>query len=214
MNCDRIARWYRWLEYAGFGRALERRREEFLPDLQAARRALVLGDGDGRFLAALMRRNRTVHADAVDSSMRMLDLARDRIAEIGPHALERTRFHHADACEWPLPAHEGYDLIVTHFFLDCLDDAQVDALAARIAAAAAEQAIWVVSEFHVPEGPLAAWCARIWIGGLYAFFRVATGLRAGRLPAYRASLEKLGFSRQRHVTARMGLLVSEFWQKS
>ncbi len=55
VNCDRIARWYRWIEYAGFGRALERRREAFLDDVSDARRVLALGDGDGRALAACWR---------------------------------------------------------------------------------------------------------------------------------------------------------------
>ena len=43
MNCDRIARWYRWFEYAGFGRGLERRRQAFLNDIADARRVLALG---------------------------------------------------------------------------------------------------------------------------------------------------------------------------
>src|ERR1019366_5450931 len=54
VNCDRIAGCYRWLEYAGFGRALEHRREAFLSEVAEARRVLVLGDGDGRALAALL----------------------------------------------------------------------------------------------------------------------------------------------------------------
>jgi len=48
VNCDRIARWYRWIEYAGFGRALERRRKAFLTDIADARRGLTV-------LEALMR---------------------------------------------------------------------------------------------------------------------------------------------------------------
>jgi len=43
MNWDSIARWYRWLEYLGFGRALEDRREAFLSDVADARRVLALG---------------------------------------------------------------------------------------------------------------------------------------------------------------------------
>ena len=45
LNFDRLARPYRWLEYATFGRTLERCRFHFLPALTSARRALVLGDG-------------------------------------------------------------------------------------------------------------------------------------------------------------------------
>ena len=56
MNCDLIAPHYWWIERLGMGRALERRRRWFLPELGNARRALVLGDGDGRFLRELLRR--------------------------------------------------------------------------------------------------------------------------------------------------------------
>ena len=52
MNCDLIAPHYWWIERLGMGRTLERRRRWFLPEIGNARRALVLGDGDGRFLEA------------------------------------------------------------------------------------------------------------------------------------------------------------------
>src|SRR4051812_49274930 len=42
MNCDRVAYVYRWLEYAVFGRALERRRTEFLGELLQASHILAL----------------------------------------------------------------------------------------------------------------------------------------------------------------------------
>ena len=70
MNCDLIAPHYWWIERLGMGRALERRRRWFLPEIGNAPRALVLGDGDGRFLRELLRRNSAVRADYVDLSGR------------------------------------------------------------------------------------------------------------------------------------------------
>ncbi len=69
-NFDRIARPYRWLEYLSFGPMLERCRFYRIPQLTAARRALVLGDGDGRFLARLLTCNPEVQVDAVDRARR------------------------------------------------------------------------------------------------------------------------------------------------
>jgi predicted membrane-bound spermidine synthase len=77
MNCDRIARCYRWLEYASFGRALERRRREYLHDAETAHSVLILGDGDGRFTAEFVSRNRVGVIDSVELSPRMLELARE-----------------------------------------------------------------------------------------------------------------------------------------
>ncbi len=209
MNCDPLARWYRWLEYAGFGRALERRRTAFLAAMTTARQVLVLGDGDGRFLSAFLQTNRHAEVDTVDSSAAMLTLARQRVSDTDT---PRVRFHHADATRWQPPA-VSYDLIVTHFFLDCFTNGELRPLVARLSAFAAPGARWVVSEFHQPDAGLAAWHARAWIAGLYAFFRVVTGLRVRRLPDHAATLATAGFRLEREEIARFGLLTSQLWRR-
>lgn len=209
MNCDPLARWYRWLEYAAFGRALERRREHFLPVLTDARRALVLGDGDGRFTAALLRTARTVRVDSVDSSGEMLRLARRRVPT---YDRERVDFQHADARAWRA-AEVRYDLIVTHFFLDCFATDELAAMVARIAGAATPDARWIVSEFRQPANGPAAWRAKLWVAMLYRLFGWTTGLRVRRLPVYAGLLEKHGFRCERAQTAEWGLLTSECWQR-
>lgn len=200
MNCDPIARWYRWLEYAGFGRALERRRVAFLRDVADARRALVLGDGDGRFLVKLVEQNRGASIDYVDVSAGMLELARARVGE-------RANFILGDALSIPLPVNE-YDLIVTHFFLDCFDEGDAARLVERVVASARDGARWVISEFHD-----SGWWARGVIGGLYWFFRVTTGLRTRGLVDHRPLLRAAGFRMEKTEASRAGLLVSEMWAK-
>lgn len=209
MNCDRLAHWYRALEHAAFGRALQRRRTAFLDRMSTARHVLVLGDGDGRFLAAFLRANRFAEVDSVDNSAAMLALARGRL---DPADAARVRFHHADACRWQPPP-ISYDLIVTHFFLDCFTDAALRPLVTRLAAFAAPGARWIVSEFNQPARGLAAWHARAWITGLYAFFRVAAGLRVRRLPDHAAALGAVGFRLERETLARFGLLTSQLWRR-
>jgi ubiquinone/menaquinone biosynthesis C-methylase UbiE len=198
LNCDRIARWYRWLEYLGFGRALERRRDAFLPDVADARRALVLGEGDGRFLACLVRE---MHGtiDCVDISPRMLALARAR-------AGDRVHYILGDARTISLPAGE-YDLIVTHFFLDCFNEQDAAALVRRIAAAAKLNARWLISEFRD-----ANWWSRLSIAALYLFFGITTGLKTQRLIDYHPLLREQGFTLEKSKSARAGLLVSDLWR--
>lgn len=199
MNCDRIARWYAALEYCAFGPALKRRREAFLPGVSNARRVLVLGDGDGRALAALVRAAPTATVDYVDSSARMVTLARARAGE------ERVTYHHADALRIALPAAE-FDLIVSHFFLDCLNESDARTMISRVAAAAGPGARWIISEFQQP-GRWAAWI----VHGLYQFFRVTTGLRTGSLVDYGAILKRNGFHLASRESAWGGLLVSDVW---
>lgn len=205
MNCDRLARWYRWAEYGAFGRALEKRRFYFLDTLSAPRRVLMLGEGDGRFLQALARRHPGAVIDYVDSSARMLALAQGRTP-----ASAKIRFHHTNALTDPLPGC-AYDLVVTHFFLDCLTGADLELLLRRVLAASAPGAQWVISEFHLPPAGVASLWARSWLWLLYRFFRVATGLRTNRLPDHPAALRRHGFSLTHSRLAWAGLLTSELW---
>jgi ubiquinone/menaquinone biosynthesis C-methylase UbiE len=198
VNCDPIARWYRWLEYIAFGRALERRRNAFLSDVADARRALVLGDGDGRFLARLVREMRGT-IDYVDISPRMLALARAR-------AGDRVHYILGDARTIPLPAAE-YDLIVTHFFLDCFDEQDAVTLVERIVASATPNAYWLISEFRDTN-----WWSRPVIAGLYLFFRITTGLKTERLIDHGPLLHQHGFVLEESESARAGFLGSELWR--
>lgn len=201
MNCDPIARWYRWLEYLGFGGALQDRRVAFLPHVADARRALVLGEGDGRFLVKLVDQNRGASIDYVDLSLKMLEIARHRAGS------DRVAYHHADALKFPLPDSE-YDLVCTHFFLDCLNPQDAATLVDRVARAARPDARWLVSEFQ----DRTEW-ARWIVQSLYFFFRWTTGLTTRRLIDHHPLLERAGFRLEHSETARAGLLVSELWTR-
>lgn len=207
MNCDRIAPWYRWMEYASFAGALHRRRCAFLPDLRDARKALVLGDGDGRFLTALAQRYPELEIDAIDSSREMLRLAARRTPPS-----DRVRFHLLDALRDPLPG-RGYDLVVTHFFLDCFTTAETEQLIAKISDATSPHALWVLSEFHEPSSGWRRLRARLWVAFLYFAFRLTTGLRTRHLPEFRLALQAHGFHVLQQRFASHQLLVSELWHR-
>lgn len=202
MNADRIARLYRWIEYAAFGGALQRRRVAFLPEVADARRVLVLGDGDGRFLKKLVEQNPQAHVDYVDLSGRMLELARGRAGTA------RVTYHQADALEIALPE-RGYDLIVTHFFLDCFEEAGAARLVERVARGACPNARWMISEFRESS----RW-AVVWLRLMYAFFGIATGLEIRRLIDHHPLLARHGFRMMRGESAWWGLMASELWTRA
>jgi len=206
VNCDSIARWYRWIEYIGFGGELERRRLAFLPDVAAARRVLVLGEGDGRFLVRLVEQNLGASIDYLDLSDRMLNLARQRAGT------DHVAYHRGDALTFPLPPGE-YDLVVTNFFLDCFEEADAIRVVERIAAAARPRARWLIAEFRQPDHGWQALWARVWLRALYLFFRVTTGLKASRLVDHHPMLGKHRFRIEKAESARFGLLASELWTR-
>ncbi len=210
-NFDAIAWPYRWLEYFTFGRLLERVRFAQIPYIADRTRALVLGDGDGRFLAQLAIRNRALYADAVDSSPKMLALLQSRMCEVG--AGDRVTLTQADVNDETFSLRgSGYDLVVTHFFFDCFTDHEVEAIVDRVIGRLAHKSVWIVSEFDVPPaGP--RMCARVLIRLLYTSFGLLTGLSVRSLPDYRRVLRSRDFYLERKTMGLRGILVSELWRR-
>lgn len=206
-NFDSIARPYRWLEYLSFGPILERCRFYRLPQLKEARRALVLGDGDGRFLARLLAANPLIETEVVDLSPAMLRLLTQRVEHGG--AIDRVNLHCIDAQQFEPEG--SYDLVVTHFLLDCFTTEELHTLTGRIRQHLAPGARWVVSEFAIPEGWV-SFPARFVVSGLYAAFDLLTELGLTRLPDYASAFHNTGLERLDRRSWLGGLLVSEIWE--
>jgi SAM-dependent methyltransferase len=209
-NFDLIARPYRWLEYVTLGSALEHCRLHYLPSLLKRDRALVLGDGDGRFLAQLLAENPHLRADAIDTSAAMLRLLRQRCEALATNASTRLNTHQASALTCPLDG--PYDLIVTHFFLDCLTQPELETFLQNLTPHLAPKALWLISDFRIPsQGPFRL-VARAVVRSLYLAFRILTNLRVTTLPDHATPLIQSGFTRiaQHHRLA--GLLTTELWQ--
>ncbi len=207
MNADPLARVYRWLEYAAFGRALARCRFAHLGALTGARRVLILGEGDGRFVARLLRENRGARVEVVEASGEMVRVAKARVGED-----ERVRWHQTDAVREPLP--EGpFDAVVTHFFLDCFGEAEAAVVVREAARRLEPGGVWVMSEFSEGGAGWRGWHARAWLWAMYRFFAWTTGLRARRVPGWEGMLREAGLRREARVAERWGLVVGEVWRK-
>ena len=123
--------------------------------------------------------------------------------------LARLRIHYALALDFA-PT-QTYDLIVTHFFLDCLTQPDVDALAQRLARHAAPKALWLVSDFRIPTGAM-RWPAGALVRLLYLAFRILTGLRTTALPDHAAALAAAGFTLTAQHISLAGLLTTQIWE--
>jgi SAM-dependent methyltransferase len=207
MNTGPIARWYRWIEYSVYGRALERRRFAYLSRLSGCRRILILGEGDGRALSRLLTLAPQAEFDVVELSAEMIALAR---ARLGPSA-HRVTFLRQDALQTKLPR-ETYDGVVTLFFLDCFNVSSLRIIIAQIRAAMTADARWLVSDFAIPEGGWAHWHARILIWIMYQFFGLTTGLKVRKLPPIARLLKQSGLELLESSEERAGLIRSEVWQ--
>jgi hypothetical protein len=211
-NFDLIARPYHWLEHLTLGSLLQRCRTHHLPALTHAKNALILGDGDGRFLAQLLAQNPHLQADAVDTSAAMLHLLRQNCAAAFPNTQTRLYTHQTNALTFT-PPHPPYDLVVTHFFLDCLTQPDLEALTTHITSHLTPNALWLISDFRIPASPMRL-PAKFFIRALYLAFRILTGLRATHLPDHATPITRAGLTRIAQHHSLAGLLTTELWQAS
>ena len=171
---DRLAGVYQALEWIAFGRGLERARFCHIESLRACRRVLILGEGDGRYLARLLRRFPELRIECLDGSRAML--AR---AEAGLTEVERRQvvFRHVDARTAEFGAGE-FDAVVTLFFLDCFSEAEVAKLVERVGRALRPAACWVWADFAIPERGWRRWRAAHGTGrSLHHWQRFSDGWR-------------------------------------
>jgi SAM-dependent methyltransferase len=209
---DGLAPLYEHLERLTFGGLLHGCRTAFLDRLGGCSRALVLGDGDGRFVADLLRSHPGVAIDSVDISPGMIARARRRAAAV-PGGAQRVRFAVADARTEPPPA-AGYDLVVTNFFLDCFRPAELAGVVQRTAAACAATAVWVDGDFRLPAAGGARVAARVLLAGMYGFFKLTTRLTAAHLTDPAPLLAAEGFVLAAERARVRGFLSARLWARA
>lgn len=204
MNFDRVAPHYRRLETLAFGAQLQKARSAFVRQISAPRRALVVGEGDGRFLEVLRRAHPELQIECLDASARMLALARSRVGDA------YSQFLQADIREVAFPA-DRYDLIVTHFFLDCFHEGALREVVEKLSAAAMPGAAWLIADFQLPPRGWWLQSARILIATMYFFFRVVAGIEARRLIDVGPLLSAHGWRLTNEIISTHGLVRSQCW---
>ncbi len=196
------------MEAISFGPLLHWCRTVHLPCLVECKHALVVGDGDGRFLAALLASNPTIRVQAIDISPKMTELAKQRTA----FAADRVTFTIGDVLDIPLPA-GGYDLIVTNFLLDCFPLDQLRTVIDRLAGVLDQNGRWLVGDFAKPTRPLTALIAKFGMAVMYFVFRCVARIPARHLVDPTELLQAHGLSRTAKASRLDGWLVSTVWQR-
>jgi ubiquinone/menaquinone biosynthesis C-methylase UbiE len=191
VSFDLVAPYYQALETIAFGNALHRARIEWINKIPRPNRVLIVGEGNGRFLCDFLGFHEGVEIDCVDASKRMLEIARSRVRRAHPESSANVRFLQRDILHWE-PQH-SYDLIVTHFFLDCFEMQQLESIVGKLANVARKDAIWLLTDFTLPKGRLARAHSAVWLRAMYAFFGRSARIEAKNLVDPRAHLEAEGF---------------------
>lgn len=211
MSFDWLAPHYRWMEFILAGEKLQRCRTAFIEQVSSPEQILIWGEGNGRFLAECRRKWRDARIVCADASERMLALANERIERFGLDAT-RIEFVRADVLEWS-PLTKAFDLVVTHFFLDCFRADQLQQIVDKLAFAARPNASWLLADFQTPSAGLQRWRAKLILKAMYLFFRVATRLPARKLTSPDLYLTSNEFFLRERRVSEWGLLHSDLWQR-
>jgi ubiquinone/menaquinone biosynthesis C-methylase UbiE len=211
MSFDALAPHYRWMELVLAGNKLQRCRTAFLGQVSNRQNVLIVGEGNGRFLVECRRRLETASITCVDASSRMLALARKRVRDAGL-SIEKIEFVHTDALRWT-PPQRAFDLIVTHFFLDCFPAEHLRRVVAALAKAATADATWLLADFQVPSGGLRRRRAQLIHRVMYLFFGLATRLPARKLTIPDELLRVENFALCERRESEWGLLRSDWWER-
>jgi tRNA (cmo5U34)-methyltransferase len=202
---DLVARIYPALERLVFGAHLERARGAFFEVVAQADRVLLIGEGNGRFLEALMASKTAGQVKVVEKSPQMVRLAKKRVVNPSKVALE---FLEADfrQCQFT----ERFDCVVTHFFLDLFNPPSQLAIVERMAEFVADGGTWINVDF-VPARTLKGY---ILMRLQYAFFRLASRIEAKRCFDESEPATRAGWIIAKTFSYLGGLVVARCYRKN
>ncbi len=203
---DRVARAYPGLEWIAYGKRLERGRLACLGELSTRRHLLLLGEGNGRFLRALLAANPACTATVVEISPRMIAQAR---AALHPDERARVTWRQESVLTADLP--EGaFDTVVTHYLFDLFEPPDQARILQTGLNALAPGGLWQDTEF-LPDGPtrLIRLRNRLMLAMSYRFLGALCDFPARKLSDHRALMREAGLELEReevfghHFAARL-----------
>jgi len=209
MSFDHLAPFYCGMEFVLAGEKLQRCRLAWLGEVKDCRRVLIAGQGPGRFLTECAKALPEARIHCVDASAGMIQRAKLALQRKRLDS-DRITFEQATLPDWHPPKGE-FDLLVTHFFLDCFPPDRLRQVVSRLASAAQPGAKWLLADFCEPPRGLARWRAKSILALAYVFFNLTTGLAARRLTAPDKYLEQFALKLKRRRTCDGGLLHSDLW---
>ena len=205
---DRLAPYYAALEHLAFGTQLMRARTALLDYLPPLEEVLILGEGDGRFLKALLERQPDSRVTVLEQSPRMIELARKKLTEMQE---AKVTFLAVDALNYTLEPYR-YSGIVTAFFLNCFTEAELGSLMPRLATRLGPGGLWYYVDFQVPRGGWRKARAQAYLRLMHIFFRWRTGLVSRNLVDPAPIFTRLGLKLLEHKALSGDLLTARLYQ--
>jgi SAM-dependent methyltransferase len=203
---DLVAPIYPALERWVFGMRLDDAREAFFEEILEADRVLLVGEGNGRFLASLLARKDKGCVKVVENSAVMIRLAKDRVRRLGETRCT-LKFIESDVREYH-PA-DKFDCVVTHFVLDLFNPPAQRSLIERITELTTRSGTWINVDFlpaRTLRGGILMWLQ-------YSFFRLVSQIEARHCFDESTAAAAAGWTVIETISYLGGLVVAKRLQK-
>ncbi|MCH2206242.1 MAG: class I SAM-dependent methyltransferase [Lentisphaerales bacterium] len=141
---------------------------------------LILGGGTGKFLVDLASQIDFESLTYLDISPKMISQARSKVIKEIPQLLPKINFICAPASDLP---DQTYELIITHYFMDCFQQKDFELLALKLRNMLAPNGLWSMVDFYNESNSSSR---SLLIRFLYLFFRVSCNLNVRKLPEFDA----------------------------
>lgn len=210
---DRLARYYRVAEVFLAGQILQRARARWLRAITNARHILIVGEGIGRTLEALLPQCEHAQVLVIEISDQMIGVAQRRLRRRYPGYVNRVTWRVADVRDEPSLAGR-FDVIITPFVMDCFEDPEGGQVVSYLSRYATQDAWWLHADFHLPARGWQRLRAQAIVWLMYAVFRWAVSLPASRLAPIDPHLKSAGFVRAAQELTCGKLVRSDLWHRS
>lgn len=176
---DAIAPMYDALAAMVFWRSIRNAQLFYLSEIRKGGRVLILGGGTGWLLAELLRSNPGCEIWYVETSARMIDIARSNIDN-----LPKARIHFIHGTQALLPLHIMYDAVIANFYFDLFSTPSLEPLLKQIHSVILPNGKLLVSDFVNNN----LWWQSALLSVMYVFFRGICKIEASKLPDWQRLL--------------------------
>ena len=175
-------------------------------EVQIARRILILGEGDGRFLKRALEALPNTHFTVLDDSLNMISRAREQLTH---ETAKRVEFVCANALTFATSG-RGFDGLVMHCFLDCFTPSVIKKhLPCWLGGIQRNGWVWI-GDFVEPPNHGWQW---IRLRILYQFFGWVTGIRARYVYDVAPLMKERGWALRLEKSFASGALSSRLFRR-
>ena len=207
----RLAPHYLKLEELVFGSALQDARVAHLESCSPDSKFLLLGEGHGRFLESLLAIHPQAIATVCDKSFSMLTSTYNRLPK---ESVKNVHLLQLQVMNLEFPP-KSFDVLVTHFFLDCFDSETLDRLIPKLCHYLKDGGSWLIADFEESrKKSFTCRLQRLFLRCLYFFFRSTCGISASRIVPPGIILRQSGMIETERTSYCHGLIYSGLWKKS